>query len=136
MPLSDAFTKLENIAKLPGKNDKRALLKSYLNNDVFRQVLVLMFSEDKTFHLRTLPEVNNPIPASDLMTIFGMLEVLAAQRRATTADKNSLAHMVGTGTTREVVVRILEGRSKAGFTARSINKVRPGTIFQTRSGKG
>lgn len=131
MPFTDTFTKLVNIANLPGKNDKRALLKAYLNEWVFRRALILMFSEDKTFHIKALPEVENPDLVEDPVTIFEMLEALAAKRGATAEDKISLAHMVGTGATREVVVRILEGRSKAGFTARSVNKVRPGTVFQT-----
>ena len=131
MPLSDTFTKLENIAKLPGKNDKRALLKSYLNNDVFRQALILMFSEDKTFHIKVLPEVEKPNLANSPEIIFEELEKLAARRGASAADKASLAQIVGSGATREVVIRILEGKSKAGFTARSINKVLPGTVFQT-----
>lgn len=131
MPFTDTFTKLENIANLPGKNDKRALLKSYLNNDTFRQALILMFSEDKTFHIKALPELEDTIPAIEAEEIFELLETLASQRGASSTDKNVLAYMVGTGATREVVIRILEGKSKAGFTARSVNKVRPGTVFQT-----
>lgn len=131
MPLTDSLTKLDNIAKLPGKNDKRALLKSYLDNSVFAKVMALMFSEDQTFHIKKLPPHNSPATAGGSDQIFYFLEKLAGQRGASALDKSTLAELAGNGATREVVSRILTGKSKAGFTATSVNKARPGMIFQT-----
>ncbi len=129
--LHDSYLKLENIAKLPGKNDKRELLKSYLNNPIFKRVITLMMTEGKTFHIKKLPESNSSPTAGDCLVIFDFLEALAKQRGASDADKKHLASLVGNGSTRKVVERILKGKTEAGFSVRSVNKVCPGMIFET-----
>jgi hypothetical protein len=132
MPVfKDALQKLDNIAALPGKNDKRDLLKAYLSNKVFARILTLMLSEDKTFHIKKLPLSNMPPEAGDANQIFNYLEQLAGQRGATNEDKNKLSRLVGNSDTREVVERILAGKTRAGFSATSVNKVVPGTVFKT-----
>ncbi len=131
MPLTDTFKKLNNINDLPSKNDKRSLLKSYLNNTIFKKVITLLMSEELTFHTKKLPPCDSPAVAGDSTVIFDFLEKLASQRGASDKDKQHLASLAGNGPTRQVVERILKGKTEAGFSVRSVNAVCSGTIHQT-----
>ncbi len=131
MPFTDVQQKFNNIAALPGKNDKRALLKSYLNNPLFAKVVKYMFTEDMTFNIKELPEVDERFQEQDPDVIFEALDLLNGKNGATAKDKQGLAEMCGMGAARDVVVRILKGKSDAGFDIKSVVTVAPGFIFKT-----
>ena len=132
MPFKDTLKKLQNISDLPGKTDKLALLRGYINHPTFSKTLKLMLSETEKFNIIALPDVDPRFQVQDEDVIFAALEKLAKKKGATDKDKLALAQMVGQDTAaREVVQRILEGSTKAGFGLRSVLKVAPGFMFQT-----
>lgn len=131
MLLSNVLTKLENIAKESSNTEKRALLKAYLNNDVFKKVIEFMFTEDMTYNIKSFPMSDRPSTAQNTGQLFIFLEELAGKSGATNKDKEKLSLLAGNLATREVVERIITKKSKAGFSVRSVNAAFPGLIFQT-----
>jgi hypothetical protein len=131
MSLTNVKKKLDNIEKLAGKNDKRALLKAYLNDPLFAKCMQYMFSEQATYNIKEIPETATYYKKIQAEDLFKFLDKMSAQRGATDLDKMDLAKMIGPGETREVIKRIVTGKSGAGFSVRSINKVKPNFIHQT-----
>lgn len=131
MPFKDVAAKLNNISLLAGKNDKRDLLKAYLTDSTFADVIKLMFEEGKTFNINELPPPAAEKPAGDTEQIFKALESLAKKNGATEANKQKLSDLCGTGAARDVVLLILNKKSDAGFSLKSVVTVAPWLMSST-----
>lgn len=123
--------KLENIAKLAGKNEKRDLLKNYLNNDeVFAEAVRLMLDENISFNINELPSSTEKVTEVNVVKVFQQLNKLAKAKGVTDKQKQELANMLDADA-RDVVLKILNKKTDAGFGLRSVTTMAPWLLFQT-----
>jgi hypothetical protein len=131
MPLTDVKNKLDALAVMSSKNDKRDLLKAYLSNNIFAEAIALMLDEKKSFKINELPQPEEGTQPGRVAEIFKFLNALAKSKGVSDENKQHMANLAGYGATREVVLKILNKKSDAGFGLRSVATVAPWLLFQT-----
>lgn len=132
MSLKHVYEKLLKIKDTSSTNAKILLLSEYLQNDEFKRVIQLMYSDDKHFMVNKI--AFSPINIhSGIFTnkdIFDFLETLAAQKGTSNYDKDKLAMMASIDKeTVEVVKMIINKDAKAGFSGKTINSAYPNLIL-------
>jgi DNA ligase-1 len=127
---NQVFNAVEAIAKTPGKNDKLALLETYMKEPAFESVMVLAYDPFVTFGIR--PKRTTFESESGLFNEATFILLQALAERALTGDAAAKAvnyelARLEPGSS-ELLWRIINKDLKAGFSESSINKAKKGTI--------
>ncbi|WP_409286839.1 ATP-dependent DNA ligase [Pseudomonas guariconensis] len=123
------YEALEQIANTSGKNDKLALLKGQVSNDVFQRTLNYMLNPFITYGIR--PARATQFGDADFTAdTWALLDQLAAREltgnRADVAVTQALSGLNPASS--ELLWRIISKDPRAGFSESSVNKVHPGLI--------
>ena len=134
--MKNVLKKLNHIKATPGSNDKIELLKIYLENVWFRKTVKYALNENKHFNIKKLPPSDTTItkvfsPKERKKEIFKFLLQISKKLGATDFEKQDLANLCQSVYSREVVGKILTKSLRSGFSAKLVNKARPGTIKRT-----
>lgn len=125
------YNKLQTLKATGSTNTKVDLLKEYLEDDLFREIIILMYDEKYHFHINKLPPMtsyNKPRSANHKIT--KVLRTLAFQKGASDADKNELAHYASIDKeTYEVIKCVVTKSAKAGFSHKLLNKAVPNLVY-------
>lgn len=138
MTLKNTYEKIMKLKTTSSTNDKVILLKEFLQDDEFSTVIELVYDSSKNYKIKKLP---NRIPPKkgDIFSagdksatnqdIFNYLNKLAAQRGVSNDEKRHLTKLASIDKeTYEVVKMIVRKDVKSGFSAKLINKAKPGFI--------
>lgn len=124
------FDALEEIAKTPGKNDKQALLKKYMDDDEFKGVVKMALDPFVRFNIARRPTVTKSGDkvlgqhTTDVLTGLSMRTLTGNAARDILTDV-----MEGlTPKSQEVMWRMVSKDLRAGFGASSVNKCVKGFI--------
>jgi ATP-dependent DNA ligase len=124
-----AFYKLNKLDMTAGTNDKIVLLREYLEDPVFKKVIIYALDNRLHYKIKKLPEVS--ITRDDVTndTVFSFLDYLAEKSGATKEDKETLASMCIDEFFKEVITRIIKKDLKCGVSNKLVNKAVPDTVF-------
>lgn len=129
-----AFQAIQEIQQTPGKNDKTALLKAFVEDggEFFTKVLEYAYNPFKTYGVRKLPE---PIPDGSASANFDddvwmMLDMLIDRRLTGGAAQTFIAHRLSmlNAESAQLLRMIILKDLRAGFSESTINKVKKGLI--------
>lgn len=124
--------KLDNLEKETSSNNKQLLLESYLNCELFMQVVFLAVSEDKKFKCQALPSPDQPLEEPDTEEIFTVLKKMAKARGVKDEVRMELANACGNCEIhREVTRRIINKDLRCGVGLKMLTKVDPEMFFKT-----
>jgi len=139
MSLKPILDKLDTIKGTASKNAKIELLREYLEDTLFRRVVVYALHGLYHYNINKFPpKAKNvfsfPPDTSNkhkLQAIFRSLDFLRTAKGANDTDKYSLYwHCKETDEeTVEVVRRIVTKKLGCGFSGKTVNKARPGTLL-------
>lgn len=132
MPISlrSVHEKIDTLSKTPGTNDKIALLKTYLKDELFKKVVKLTYTQTYSYNVKNFPEFN-PIGFCDrgFEFVLPILGILVKQRGADNNLKTRLFQAASLDRESYEVVKLICDRDlNCGIAARSINKAVPGTV--------
>lgn len=141
MSLKSVHEKLSKIKITSATNSKISLLSEYLENDDFSAVIQLIYNPEKQYKIKKLPKMIPP-KKGDLFSakekpatnqeIFDYLNKLADQRGVSNQEKTKLTKLASIDKeTFEIVQKIVKKDAGAGFSAKLINKAKPGFIETT-----
>jgi len=125
------FDWLEQIASTSSKNAKEELLRQHLENDAFRILIKQAIDPFVTFGVKKLPKAE-PTGGElfDNRTLALLIDLKSRKltgNAAQSAIKEELTRLQPKSA--ELLTRILKKSLKAGFTASTANKARPGLIY-------
>lgn len=131
---TDAYNAIEHLASLKTKEKQEKLAEYMKQSEFFVRILKAAYDPFVTYGIKKIPKYT---PADDNTSLsieyrtFAILDRLASREltgnAAIAAVKDELTIL--NGKSAELLVRILKKDLRAGFTAKSINKAVPETIF-------
>lgn len=130
MNSSDIFDVIEQIAQTPGKNDKTALVATYIKEEAFLRTLVYAYDPFKTYGVRQFLDVDAVGSERFDDSTWRMLDDLVARRLTGNAALDTIkSHMLRLDlASQELLRRVILKDLRAGFSESTINKARKGTI--------
>lgn len=132
MSLKTVSDKIEILKNTPSTKEKENLLRDYLQDETFREVIKLTYDESLYYKVNKLGKkhctqglLNKPSNEE----LFNFLYCLADQRGATGEDKQKLTRIASMDQeTYDVVTKIINKDLKAGVGKKLINKAMPNLI--------
>jgi ATP-dependent DNA ligase len=125
---------LNEIADTPSRNEKEAILKREVNNDLLRRVFFLAYDPFTQFYIRKIPEYerNETSHAASLEGLLPGLQALSSRRATGNAGIYHLQTMLQALNVNdaEVLERIIGKDLKCGASGSTANKVWPGLIAE------
>lgn len=128
------LTKLETLKKTSSKNEKIELLKTYLDDDLFRKVVQYALDELAHYNISTMPKMKCPITDESVFTapkekvFFDYLDNLKSKLGASKELKQDFADICGDEDWWEIAQRIVKKDLKCGVHARTVNAACPKLI--------
>ena len=136
MSLKTVLEKLDVLAKTSSTNEKVEILKEYLQDKTFRNVVCLALDDRKHYNIKQWPPKKvsgfSPISStSSLITLYDKLDILSKSKGATDLQKYELFRMAKSidNETAEVVKRIVKKNLQADFSQKLVNKAYPDLIY-------
>jgi DNA ligase 1 len=116
---------LNEIASVPGKKDKEALVKKHLESTPdFEKVIVLMLNPFKRFYIKNFePAMPAAVPSP-----YDVFNALAARTLSGNEARITCGQLVAAGFPADLMIRILNKDPKAGFGESTVNKAKKGLI--------
>lgn len=127
-----AHAQLMEIASTSSKNEKLVLIEKYLKEPgMFQRLIILASDPFVTFGVKKLPKITEIGTREIDSTEINLLKQLMNRELTGNAAKEAIKASLGAlyPDSRDLLTRVLTKNLKAGFTARSINKVFPGKIY-------
>jgi ATP-dependent DNA ligase len=125
---------LNEITDTPSRNEKEAILKREVNNDLLRRVFFLAYDPFTQFYIRKIPEYerNETSHAASLEGLLPGLQALSSRRATGNAGIYHLQTMLQALNVKdaEVLERIIGKDLKCGASGSTANKVWPGLIAE------
>jgi DNA ligase 1 len=134
MNSDQAFSAIEKIAALPGKNDKQAMVKQFLAFETFKRALIGALDPLTTYGLRQIPErIDGAAPGGNTFEnapIWETLDRLAKRELTGNAARDEVQRLLTflTEPSAELFRRIIRKDLRAGFSASTVNKAWPKLI--------
>ncbi len=134
MSLKNIYSDILLIKDTGSTNAKISILSDKLHNDeIFRHVIELMYSDEHHFKINALPPFLSQSSLysskSSNTELFNFLEKLSNQKGASNADKHELCRLASMDKeTYEVVKKIVNKDAKAGFSGKTINSAYSGLL--------
>jgi DNA ligase-1 len=135
MTSDQVFRAIEKIAATPGRNDKEALVNTFLMFPTFKRVCLSAYEPLTTYGIEEVPERDALYAKGESQfgeLVWGMLLNLA-ERRLTGNEAREEVHkwmQLLTAESAELLKRIIKKDLRAGFTDGTINRVAPGTVSE------
>lgn len=137
MSLKLVYENMIKIKQTASTNAKTMLLTEMLQNDIFREVVELMYNDFKHYKVNKLPKkikytrgLLDPSPSNHNLALFAFLNELALQKGTSNMDKQKLCKLASVDDeTYEVVKRIVNKDAKCGFGGKTINKAWKDLLF-------
>jgi DNA ligase-1 len=130
--LKDVCKKIETLKKTSSTLEKTELLKEYLEDNLFRKVIILSYTSTLSFHIQKFPEFNKVKVGFGKKGFEHAFEILLHLSKSKGADdqiKKKLFYASSIDQeTYEVVQLICNKDLKCGIGEALINKARPGTV--------
>lgn len=115
----------DNINEAKGKGKQPLILIALKDKDFIRTIQYIL-DTSKTFHISKIAKQVEETSGQDL---FEFLNYLNSKRGATAKDKSILAAIASASEEKFIIVnKILRGKTDAGFTNNTMNKLVPGLI--------
>lgn len=131
MSLKKIHEMLVQLAETPSSNDKKEMLKRFLQNKKFATVIRYALDERMKYNINKTPayfEVKGKKPK--VKEIFKFLDKLNEQNGATDKDKINLFLCAGIDQeTHEVISRVVKKDLKCGCGVKLINEAVPNTVY-------
>jgi DNA ligase-1 len=119
---------LNEIAAVPGKKDKEALVKKHLESTPdFEKVVVLMLNPFKRFYIKNF-EPQTAAPPWDSWVAYQTFENLSNRTLSGNEARIVCGRLVAAGFPADLMIRILNKDPKAGFGESTVNKVKKGLL--------
>lgn len=124
---------LERVAADPSKNAKIAILKEHQDNELLRGVLVAALDPTIKYFIKKIPTYNNQQLNGNTKTLeWALVELKQLSSRIVTGQAG-ISHLKNiiesvSASDAAVVVKIIEGDFRAGFSESTVNKVWIGLI--------
>ena len=129
MGLSPVKKMLDTIASTTLVNEKKDLLKEYLNHPLFRRVVAYSYSQGYTFNVNDAVYMEAKEPNDSVESIFEHLDYLRNKGGATNDEKHKLNYLASINKdTVEVVRRIVTKDLRAGFSSKIVESVMKGVV--------
>jgi hypothetical protein len=128
--LRSVHEQVSRLANTPGTNDKITLLKEFLKDDQFRQIIKLTYTQTYSYNIKAFPDFN-PIGFCDrgFEFVLPILKHLVQKKGADNSIKQKLFQAASIDKeTYDIVRRICDGDLDCGIGARLINKAVPKTV--------
>ena len=128
--LRSVYEQLDTLSKTPSTLEKQELLRTYLKDSLFKQVIKLTYTQTYSYNVKAFPDFKQ-IGFCDRgwEFVLPILKVLVAQKGADNVLKQQLFQAASIDKeTYDVVRRICDGDLACGIAARSINKAVPNTV--------
>lgn len=123
----DVFDLIEQVAALPGKNDKIALLKAHAGSNLLRAVLEAAYNPLTTYGVRAFPERlpkdEGQFNANTWNTIEGLAKRTLTGKIAQVEIQDTIDRL--SRKSAELFKRIILKDMRAGFSEETVNKVWP-----------
>jgi ATP-dependent DNA ligase len=125
---------LNEIAETPSRNEKEAILKREVDNELLKRVFFLAYDPFTQFYIRKIPEYerNETSHAASLEGLLPGLQALSSRRATGNAGIYHLQTMLQALNVKdaEVLERIIGKDLKCGASGSTANKVWPGLIAE------
>lgn len=116
---------LNEIAAVPGKKDKEALVKKHLDTTPdFERVIVLMLNPFKRFYIKNFEPNAQPVDRNP----YAVFDALTARTLSGNESRFACGQLVAAGFPADLMIRILNKDPKAGFGESTVNKAKKGLI--------
>lgn len=124
------FMALEEIAATSGKA-KDALVGEYLKSDIFKRVCCAALDPFITYGIKQVPEQETVDVGCIGEEDWELLDKLASRELTGNAAKEAIIAAINVMTPESAIVfqRIIKKDLRAGFSAKSVNRAQPGTIY-------
>lgn len=127
-PFDNILAALDEIAAVPGKKDKEALVKKHLADPDFEKVVVLMLNPFKRFYIKNFDPQTAAPTQWDKTVAYDMFERLASRTLSGSDARCACGRLVAAGFPADLMIRILNKDPKAGFGDSTVNKAKKGLI--------
>jgi len=126
----DVFDLIEQVAALPGKNDKIALLKEHAGANLLRAVLEATYNPLISYGVRVLPPShldNDGVTFNETGDAWAVIDGLANRTLTGAAAQAAITQVFGklTAKSGQLFKRIILKDMRAGFSEETVNKVWP-----------
>ena len=119
---------LNEIAAVPGKKDKEALVKKHLESTPdFEKVVVLMLNPFKRFYIKNF-EPQTDAPSWEAWVAYQTFENLSNRTLSGNEARVVCGRLVAAGFPSDLMIRILQKDPKAGFGESTVNKAKKGLL--------
>lgn len=123
---------LNDLAATSSRNEKIAILRANVDNDLLKQVLVYALDPFKNFYIRKIPEYNHDEsrPIYALQQALADLDVLSTRQETGNAAIMYLANMLSRLDAEDaaVIERVIQKDLRCGVSDATVNKVWPKLI--------
>jgi len=121
----NVLSALNEIAAVPGKKDKEALVKKHLEcTPDFEKVVVLMLNPFKRFYIKNFEPSAYPIDRNP----YAVFDALTSRTLSGNEARLACGQLVESGFPADLMIRILNKDPKAGFGESTVNKAKKGLI--------
>lgn len=128
-PFIDILAALDEIAAVPGKKDKEALVKKHLEHTPdFERVVVLMLDPFKRFYIKNFTEKDYASTTYHEDDAYEIFDELANREISGDRARDTAGDLVANGFPSDLMIRILNKDPKAGFGESTVNKAKKGLI--------
>ena len=130
MNSSEIFYAIKCIANTPSKNEKRALVKQYAEDGIFRSVLIATYNPFRTYGIAAVPTRTAFGKSHFDHVTWSLLDKLHTRSLTGNAAREAIQQEINRldGDSSELFRRIIKGDLRAGFSASTINKAIGGLI--------
>lgn len=120
---------LNEIAAVPGKKDKEALVKKHLEcTPDFEKVVVLMLNPFKRFYIKNFEPTTDAPSTWNSDDAYFIFDELAKRNVSGNEARYACGRLVAAGFSADLMIRILNKDPKAGFGESTVNKAKKGII--------
>lgn len=123
---------LNDLANTSSRNEKLAILRGNVDNDLLKQVLVYALDPFKNFYIRKIPTYNREAsrPSYALQQALADLDVLSSRDQTGNAAITYLADLLGCleDSDAQVIERVIQKDLRCGVSDATVNKVWPNLI--------
>lgn len=128
-PFTTILDALTEIAAVPGKKDKEALVKKHIENTPdFERVIVLMLDPFKRFYIKNYIEATGSPSHWSATDAYEIIDRLSNRTLSGDAARFACGRLVHAGFPGDLMIRILNKDPKAGFGESTVNKAKKGLI--------
>jgi|LakMenEpi03Aug12_release.lakeMendotaPanAssembly.Ray.scaffolds.fasta_scaffold00486_58 DNA ligase-1 len=125
----NVLSALNEIASVPGKKDKEALVKKHLENTPdFEKVVVLMLNPFKRFYIKNFEPATDAPSTWNSDDAYFIFDELAKRNVSGNEARYACGRLVAAGFPADLMIRILNKDPKAGFGESTVNKAKKGII--------